>query len=133
MSLRDRSFSRADVPPAATAVSWAHILWNKAPYLNLHISVSSLPQFGQSNVQSSWPGLALAEAMRASIMRVPQRGQSGLLIESEYVVLGLYVVTVRPHAHAIAPDHRGLERFKCTGRARCLGPHFVKLVEPLAS
>ena len=73
------------------------------PYLNLHISTSSLPQFGQSNVQSSWPGVALAGAMRASIMRVPQRGQSGLLIESEYVVLGLYVVTVRPHAHATRP------------------------------
>jgi len=41
--------------------------------------------------------------MRASIMRVPQRAQFGLLIESEYVVLGLYVVTVRPHAHATRP------------------------------
>jgi hypothetical protein len=52
-------------------------------HLNLHISISSLPQFGQSNEHSSWPGLALAGLMRASIVRVPQHGQSGLLIESE--------------------------------------------------
>ena len=61
----------------------------RPPYLNLHISVSSLPQFGQSNVQSSWSGLSRVGLIRASIIRVPQRGQSGLLIESEYGVLGL--------------------------------------------
>ena len=52
-------------------------------HLDWHISISSLPHFGQSNVQSSWPGLALAGVMRNIIIRVPQRGQSGLLIESE--------------------------------------------------
>jgi hypothetical protein len=60
--------------------------------------------------------------MRASIMRVPQRGQSGLLIESEYVVLGLYVVTVRPHAHATRPRSSWVRaRQMYSGETRSLG------------
>ena len=61
-------------------------------------SLSSLPQFGHSNVRSSWSGLRGTVPMRDSIMRVRQRGQSGRWIESEYGVAGLNFVTRGPRA-----------------------------------